>query len=1005
MGKNYFAKSVLSLMLVVFISGVAFAQSISVKGTVSDANDGTTIPSVAIQVKGTDTGTTTDLDGKYSIKVERGSTLVFSFVGYKSQEVIAGKELIDVQLKVDIEGIEEVLVIGYGVQKKSDATGAVTAVGSDDFNRGAMTSPTDLVSGKVAGVQITNGGGAPGDGATIRIRGGSSLSASNDPLVVIDGVPVDNGSISGMRNPLNTINPNDIETFTVLKDASATAIYGSRASNGVIIITTKKGKKGKPMQFEYSGKLSYYTVLNTIDVLDTASFIKNLTEKYPDHLDLLGYTEGGETKFANTNWQDEIYENAVGMEHYLGVSGAIDGSGILTALPYRFSVGYTDQDGILKTDNLKRYTFSTSLNPSLLDDHFKINVNAKFMNIENTFANRDAIGAALQYDPTKPVYGADDVFKENYGGYWAWLQSNGDPVEQGSSNPVALLEQKEDLSTVNRLIGNTQFDYKFHFLPELKANLNLGYDYSKSEGTVFIDTTAAYSYDPQHGGGTNNMYEQEKRNELLDFYLNYTKNLEGADSRIDVMAGYSWQHFYYDNYSVNSNVVGTEALIDTIKDPTEYYLLSYFGRLNYSFKNRYLLTFTVRNDNTSRFSPDNRAGWFPAVALGWKISDEPFMEKAEAVSTLKLRLGWGVTGQQNIGQGNYPYMPLYTLSNQFAQYQLGNAWYYTYKPEGYNASIKWEETTTYNVGLDYGFANDRIYGSLEFYKRETKDLLNFIPIPAGTNLANYMLMNVGNLTNQGVEFSVVTRIISTEKLSWELGLNATYNENEITKLTAVDDEDYLGVETGGISGGVGNNIQMHSVGHPASSFFVFEQVYDPEGMPIPGMYVDRNEDGEITNADRYHYQDPAANYFFGISSILNYKEWDFAFSGRANLGNYVYNNIESENSVYQRLYRPEGPYLGNITSSVVNTDFVNPEYLSDFYIQDGSFFRMDNISLGYTFNNLAGKERMNLRISATINNAFIITNYEGIDPEMHGGIDNRIYPRPRVYVFGVNLQF
>ncbi len=1004
MVKRLSAKMILLLSFLAFgLTG--FAQSGPVTGVVTDALDGSTLPGATVVVKGTVQGTVTDIDGNYSIEVGPNTTLVFSFVGYETQEILVQPgTTVNVALMMSSTALEEFVVIGYGVQKKEDATGSVTAIDAKEFNQGSITSPTELVSGKIAGVQITSGGGAPGEGATIRIRGGSSLSASNDPLVVIDGVPVDNDGISGMRNPLNTINPNDIETFTVLKDASATAIYGSRASNGVLLITTKKGKEGVPVQFEYAGKISLYTVPKTIDVLDTTQFMSSIRERYPDQIGLAGYTVNGEQRYASTDWQDEIYENAFGMDHYFSASGAVNGSGILNSMPYRASVGFSDQDGILKTDNLKRTTVAANINPSMFDDHLKVNLNAKYMLVENTFANRGAIGAALQYDPTKPVYGEDPVFQQRYGGYYAWLQPNGDPVEQGSANPVALIEQREDVSDVNRFIGNAQFDYKFHFLPDLRANLNLGYDYSKSEGTVFEDTIAAFAYDPTHGGGTNNEYEQEKKNELLDFYLNYTKYLEGAESRFDVMAGYSWQHFYYKDYSINSNVRMTAPQTDTVDDPTEYYLLSYFGRFNYTFKDRYLVTFTVRNDNTSRFSEDNRSGWFPSVALGWKIVDEPWMAGANALSQLKLRLGWGVTGQQNIGQGNYPYLPRYTLSNQFAQYQFGNQWYYTYRPEGYNPNIKWEETTTYNIGLDYGFADDRIYGSVELYYRETTDLLNFIPVPALTNLTNFLLMNVGDLENRGVEFNITGRPVSTDNTFWEVSFNATYNKNEITKLTTVDDPDYLGVETGGISGGVGNNIQMHTVGQPANSFFVYEQVYDTDGMPIQGMYVDRNGDGEITNADRYHYKDPAADFYFGISSRLNWKDWDFSFAGRANFGNYVYNNVESENAVYERLYRPEGPYLGNITSSVTNTNFVNPQYLSDYYIQDGSFFRMDNISVGYTFTDL-WNDRSSLRLSATINNAFIITQYDGIDPEINLGIDNRIYPRPTAYVFGVNLQF
>jgi len=1039
MVKHLSAKMLLLLAIIFCGSMSALAQNGQVTGTVTDAGDRTTLPGASVVVKGTVNGTVTDINGKYSITVGLNATLVFSFVGYESQEVLVQPNtVVNIALQMQSTALSELVVIGYGVQKKGDATGSVTAIDSKAFNKGSIISPMELVSGKVAGVQIINGGGAPGESSTIRIRGGSSLSASNDPLYVIDGVPIDNDGISGMRNPLNTINPNDIETFTVLKDASATAIYGSRASNGVIIITTKKGKLGSHLKIEYNGNFSYSTPIKKIDVLSADQFRSLETEHYPTHTNLLGT--------ANTDWQKEIYQNAFGMDHNVSLSGAYK------MLPYRVSFGYSDEDGILKTDNMKRTTLSAVLTPTFFDDHLKVDVNVKYVNAKNQFANRDAIGAAVQYDPTKPIYSnknynpyyLNDVNGDevpdtvlmpstDYGGYYAWIQTNGTdiPVEQGSSNPVALLNLKDDNSNVNRVIGNIQLDYKLHFFPDLRANLNLGYDHSKSTGNVILPDYTPWLYDPLNGGGTFNYYEQQKKNDLLDFYLNYVKNVEQIHSRFDVMAGYSWQHFWRADSSLNGNY-SREFTVDPVGDtvpgiagvyrktffgdpkrtygitpnyvPTESYLVSFFGRFNYTFMDRYLLTFTLRNDGTSRFSKDTRWGLFPSAAFAWKILDEPFMKNVSGMSQLKLRLGWGVTGQQNINQGDYPYLPRYARSDQYAQYQLGNVFYYTLRPAGYDLNIKWEETTTYNAGIDFGFAEDKFYGSIDYYKRKTADLINFIPVPAGTNLSNYILTNIGDLENEGFEFSITTRPVNVDNLFWELSLNATYNKNKITKLTATDNPDYLGVETGSISGGVGNFIQMHTVGYPANSFFVFEQVYGTDGKPIEGLYVDRNGDGEITNADRYHYKKPAADYFFGISSNLSYKNWDFSFAGRANFGNYVYNNVASENAVYERLYRPEGPYLGNIITAVSNTDFVTPQYLSDYYIQDASFFRMDNISLSYLFNKIIDG-KASLRLTATVNNAFVITKYDGIDPEISGGIDNRFYPRPRTYVIGLNLQF
>jgi iron complex outermembrane receptor protein len=1033
---NKLMKLFISMFAMFAIVGFANAQQ-TIKGTVTDAQTGNTLVGAAIVIKGTTIGTITDVEGNYEITASAGDVLVYSFIGYKTREItVSDQKRIDVILEPTAESLEEVVVIGYGIQKKEDATGSVQAISSDKFNQGAITAPQDLLTGKIAGVQITSSGGAPGEGSQIRIRGGSSLTASNDPLIVVDGIPLDNEGVSGMRNPLNAINPNDIETFTVLKDASATAIYGSRASNGVIMITTKKSKEGAKLQVDYTGKLNMYVANKTVDVLGADEFRSLVEEKYPGQVGMLGD--------ASTDWQDEIYQNATGMDHNLSISGAYK------MLPYRLSIGYSDNDGILKTDNNKRTSAALNLNPSLFDDHLKVTLNAKYVNIQNKFADRGAIGAATQYDPTKPVesdqiynpYYTNDVNADgiadtvlmpqtDFGGYYAWIQNNGtdQPVEQGSSNPVAMLNLRDDQSDVNRFIGNIQFDYKFHFLPELKANLNLGYDYTKATGDVIVPDYAPWSYNPLNGGGTFNSYEQEKKNELLDFYLTYTKDLDQLDSRLEVMAGYSWQHFWRKNYSINGNysresslnpIIDTTGVpatyekvftgdpertygIDTINDPTELYLVSFFGRINYSLMDKYLLTFTLRDDGTSRFSPDTRWGLFPSVALGWKMNEEGFLKSADFLSQLKLRLGWGITGQQDVG-GNYVYMPRYTYSQYGAYYMMGNQFYTTIRPEGYDYDIKWEETTTYNIGLDYGFLNDRFYGTLDFYLRKTNDLLNSIPVPAGTNLTNYIYTNIGDMENKGVEFSINTKPVVRENLKWELGLNATYNENKITKLTATDDPNYLGILTGGISGGVGSQIQIHSVGQSINTFFVYEQIYDQNGDPIPGLFVDQNQDGVIDDGDRVHKENPAPDMSFGISSGLSYKNWYFSFSGRANIGNYVYYNVDSENGVYERLYRPEGPYLSNIVSSVYESNFTTPYFYSDYYLKDGSFFRMDNISLSYRLQDVV-TEGTSLTISATVNNAFVITKYDGLDPEVINGIDNRIYPRPTTYVLGLNLKF
>ncbi len=976
------------LFLVAILASTAgYAQLKTVTGKVTDAGNGELLPGVTIVVKGTTNGTITNFDGEFSLNVEEGLTLAFSFIGYTPQETVVGSaNVINIQLEQSMENLDEVIVIGYGQVKKDDATGSVAAVSSDDFNMGAITSPQELVTGKIAGVQITNGGGAPGAGSTIRIRGGSSLSASNDPLFVIDGVPVDNDGISGMRNPLNTIHPSDIETFTVLKDASATAIYGSRASNGVILITTKKGRKGTPLKISYNGYSSVSTPSGSIDVLNADQFSKLVIEEKgadSNAAALLG--------LANTDWQDEIFRTSISSDHNISATGNI------ADMPFRASIGYSDQQGILKTSGLNRLTGSFGINPSLFEDHLSINLNLKGMLIDNSFANGGAIGSAVSFDPTKPVYNPGN----NYGGFYTWTQPNGDPNTLAPNNPMALLMMHKDESSVQRSLGNLQFDYKFHFLPELKATLNMGYDYSKSEGTVVDENNAPWTF--SNGGGYKREYTQDKKNELLDFYLTYAKDIESIDSRVDVMGGYSWQHFWRENYQYATNGSGSEILTPKNWDPTESFLVSYFGRLNYTFKERYLLTLTVRQDGTSRFSPDTRWGLFPSAAFAWKIKEESFLKDSKTVSDLKLRFGYCITGQQNIGSNDYPYLPRYTYGVDNARYQFGNEFYTTIRPEGYDANIKWEETTTYNVGIDYGFINNRITGTIDAYYRKTDDLINFIPVPAGTNLTNMLLTNVGDLENRGIEFSIEGRIISKTDLSWKVGFNATYNENKITKLTATDDPNYLGVFTGGISGGVGNTIQIHSVGKPASSFFVYEQVYDANQKPIEGLYVDRNNDGEITGDDRYHYKKAAPDVFMGFNSMLNYKEWDFSFGGRINLGNYAYNNVWSSGATLNNLYWSTG-YMNNVPSNTLDTRFQNPEFFSDYYVKNASFLRLDNISVGRTFKNLYN-EKMDIRLYGTVQNVFVVSQYKGLDPEVGNGIDNNLYPRPRVFMLGVSIDY
>ncbi len=893
--------------------------------------------------------------------------------------LLAGTIMLEAQQRDSIKqrDIEQVVLIGYGAKKKTDLTGSITAISAKDFNEGSVNSPEQLIQGKASGIQITTNSGAPGAGSTIRIRGGASLNASNDPLIVIDGVPLDNNGISGASNPLALINPNDIESFNILKDASATAIYGSRASNGVIIITTKRGKTGK-LKATYTTTTSVYDKMGTVEMLSADQFRDVVNSKAANNYKLL-------LGKSNTNWQKEIYQTAVGFDNTLSLSGGVKG------LPYRLSLGYLNQDGIIKTNNIERSTASLNLNPKFFDNHLDINFNLKGTYVENRFKDDGAVGAAVVFDPTQSVFAPGF---ENYGGYFEWLDSTGTPNTNGTKNPLSMLNQRYDLSYVSRVLGNIQFDYKMHFLPELRANLNLGYDYSDSNGNTTVLPTAATEY---YRKGSYRRYTQEKKNKLLEFYLNYTKDISAINSLVDITAGYSYQDWQrsepfaptsYGNGTMNPQT-GNDFF-------TQNTLISYFARLNYTFDKKYLLTASVRRDASSRFSEDNRVGYFPSVALAWRIDQENFIKNTNVFSTLKLRVGWGQTGQQDINNNDYPYLARYVQSNSGAQYQIGDVFYNTLRGQGYDKNIKWETTTTKNLGLDFGFLNNRINGSIEVYEKETKDLLSVVPVPAGANLTNLLLTNVGDMRNRGIEFNMGVEAIKNENFSWEFNLNATHYKSEITNLASTS------VLTGGISGGTGSTIQVHAEGYQPNAFYVYQQVYNQQGKPIEGVYVDRNGDGIINSGDLYQYKSPAPELLLGFSSRFTYKNWDLGFTMRASFGNYVYNNQASQFGNLSGI--KANNYLQNIHTSYLDTQFDTPQYFSDYYVENGSFLRMDNINIGYNFPSFIN-ENSKLRVFGSVQNAFLITNYSGLDPEVFNGIDNNLYQRPRVYSIGLNFQF
>ena len=978
--QNLFLNRALPLLALLLVSVGLWAQT-TVSGTLTDSETGDPLIGAYVLATGTDRGTVADFEGKYSLEVPAGvNSITVSYTGYpETIEPINGRSVIDLAIKSGTL-LEEVVVIGYGTVKREDATGSVETVSAREFNQGAITSPQELISGKVAGVQITTDG-SPGGGADIRIRGGSSLSASNAPLIIIDGVPIETRNVGGSRNPLNLINPNDIETFTVLKDASATAIYGSRASNGVVIITTKKGQAGGDLRLTYNGSVGVSSANDRLDVMNGDDFRALITEQFGE-----GSTEAGLLGEANTDFQDAILRNALFHNHNVSAAGAFK------SLPYRLTLGYTDQEGVLKTDGIERITYGLNLNPGFLENTLQLNLGLKGVRTDNNFADRGALGAALAFDPTQPLLAPDNGF----GGYNFIAQPNGNPQTLAPANPLALLEQVDNKSTVNRYIANFTADYRMPFLPALRANLNLAYDNSTADGTINTPAEAAFAFDAGGAGGANNSFTSEIENQLLEFYLNYARDFDGF--RVDVLGGYSWQNFFFGSSFNNQQLDGSEP--QTGSDASEYFLLSVFGRANVSIGDRLVLTGTLRRDGSSRFAEQTRYGLFPSAAAAYKLIND--VDNAKGINRLKLRVGYGVTGQQDVG-GFYPSQALYLSSFADARYQFGDRFVTTLRPEGYNAGLKWEETATLNLAVDFGFFNDRLNGSVEVYSRKTSDLLNFIPVPAGTNLTNFITSNVGDLEGQGVELSLNGVPYRTKNSSLEVAVNFTVQDSEITRLTATEDPAYIGVPTGGISGGVGNTIQINSVGFRPQSFYVYEQVYDEAGVPIEGVYVDRNGDGVVNTEDLYRYQNPLARAFFGTTINYTLGNFDLSTAGRASLGNYVYDNNLSNRAVYNNLASSNG-FLTNAVTNIRDVDFNTVQFFSDYYVRNASFFRLDHITAGYRFDDLVGAGS-SLRTYLTVQNPLVITPYEGIDPEVNGGIDNVIYPRARTILLGLNVNF
>ncbi|GGC34881.1 SusC/RagA family TonB-linked outer membrane protein [Parapedobacter defluvii] len=953
-------------------------QQLTVQGTVRD-DQGTPLAGVGIAVAGTVAQAVTDAEGRYRITVPAGAhQLVFSSIGYLTQTVEADRQQIDVVLLPSSQDLEEVVVVGYGSQTKKDLTGSVANVASKDFNAGLVGSAEQLINGKASGVQVMSNSGSPTAGSTIRIRGGASLSASNDPLIVLDGVPLENGGISGNgSNFMSLINPNDIESMTILKDASATAIYGSRASNGVVLITTKKGTTGT-LRIGFSSVLSMQQQQKVADMLSPQRFEQVIQEQGTAAQQTL---LGGQ----RTDWVGQVFQSAFGTDNNVSLSGSVT-----NAVPFRASVGFFDQQGTLRTDRTDRVTGALSLSPTFFDAHLTLNLNVKGALNNNRFANTDAIWSAVAFNPTQPVHSGSEAF----GGFYESLDNAGVPATGANLNPVGLLEQETHKSRVGRSTGNLDIDYKFHFLPALKAHVTLGYDYAHGEGENRIPASAANAYTV---GGSFNEYAQNTQNRLLTAYLNYTAPLE--NSSLEVTAGYDFQYWSAKSPSVIYFNEAGDVQSTAMASDQRHTLLSVYGRINYQYGGRYLVTATIRRDGTSRFSPENRWGTFPSLALAWRLSEEDFLSGSHTLSDLKLRASYGVTGQQD-GIGNYGYLSIYNRGDDFAQYRFGESFYRVLRPSVYVYDLRWETTRAFNYGIDFGLWGNRITGAVEYYTRKTHDLLANVSVPAGTNFDQTATTNVGNIESRGFEFQVNATPISRETLTWEVGFNATQQHTRVTNLSMVEDDKSVGSYVGPWVSGRG--IQILTTGYEPNMFYVYKQVYDEQGKPLENVYADLNGDGIINESDLYRYESPAAEWFLGFNTQLTYKRWTVGTTLRANVGNYVFNNTKMDLGAWETLqYVPFA--LNNLHSDFLNTGFRARQYYSDYYVENASFLRMENITLGYDVGRIAGSAR--LRLGAIVQNVFVQSKYTGNDPEMPNGFDSTFYPRPRTYSLSVNLQF
>ena len=1012
-------RSLLLTIALTLVSLSASAQTISVSGTVKDAKGEAIIGATVMDVK-SGLGTVTGVDGAYAISVAADATLLVECMGYTEiYEPVSKRTTINFVMSESAEQIEEIVMIGYGVAKKDDLTGSVVAIKAEDINRGAVVSTQDMMQGKVPGLQIIPGDGGPNSGSTIRIRGAASLNASNDPLIVIDGVPIASDAGSGMANPLSLVNPNDIESFTVLKDASAAAIYGSRASNGVIIITTKKGSGSKP-NVSYNGSFSVSTNSSTMQVMTP--------EQFREHINTT-FAEGSNARVeadkfigtANTDWQSLIFRPALSHDHNVSIYGNDKGNKVYDELPYRASVGYTNQQGTLQTSDFDRATIDVNLSPKYLDEHLTVSINAKGVYTHQTYADGGAVGAAAFFNPTVAPYWYNEDGSIDYtttNGYFNVGTGSGEnfaPNGLAGLNPLSMLYDVDKYSSTYRGLGNITFNYKVHGMEALSFNLNLGGDWSKTQehDGVKIGSIQAYRDSDAKGFGKYTKKIWYRQNKVLDFYTNYNESM--GDHNFDAMVGYSWQNFYSKDRSITYyNETNEQYEKSTgVWGREESYLLSFYGRLNYSYASRYLLTVTLRADGSSKFAKGNRWGFFPSAAFAWNTLNEEFMQDQELFSTLKVRLGYGTTGQQEIG--NYKFLARYNLSENDKSHQVimghdenGNPIYsYMLSPSAYDPNIRWESTTTYNAGVDFGILDGLVEGSVDVYRRDTKDLLNWVTVPMGTNFGTNLLTNVGSMRNEGVEFSLNFNPIRTATQSLRIGFNGTFQDTYFTKLNKNDDPDYAIFMNSPGTGTGGADLQMHTVGSAPYTFYAYKQGYT-DGKPVQDGFYDLNKNGKVDEGDRYNTgKSPAPDFFFGLNLKYSYKNWDFGFNGHGSVGNYVFNSFYACHAA--SVIDTRGG-LGNFATTVLRTGWTKPtsekQDRSDLYIEDASFFRLDDINVGYTFDKLGGSN-IKCRVAAGVQNVFVLTKYSGVDPEVSGvaGIDGTIWPRPRIFSLRLNLNF